>query len=412
MCLTVPYRIPVSTHKLVSVASASLPAPAYKADGSEEGDDAETLARIKIDNNFGFAQKKDRQVATVPVLEVESAELVHRRTFDERIAINRYTLSHFFEYFNCEEQSKEWSMSSSRDIPKHMKFILGGSAGMSATLIVHPLDFMKNRMQLSGKDGQKRYRSSYHAFKSITSSEGILVVYNGLSASLVRQATYTSTRLGVYTWLMEHFMTKNQPIPYLGKVALGMTAGVCGALVGNPVEVVLIRMCVDGHLPVEQRRNYKNVFHALYHIVKFEGATTLYRGCSPTVVRCMVLNATQLSTYSQAKQFCIESTSIGDGFLCHVLSSMISGLASAITSLPVDILKTRLQAMTTVNNVAEYKGLSDVFLKVLKREGVFAFWKGFTPYFLRMGPYTVLSFLFLEQFNAAYSRRLARRQKS
>ncbi|ETN74152.1 hypothetical protein NECAME_13171, partial [Necator americanus] len=56
-----------------------------------------------------------------------------------------------------------------------------------------------------------------------------------------------------------------------------MTAGVCGALVGNPVEVVLIRMCVDGHLPVEQRRNYKNVFHALYHIVKFEGATTLYR---------------------------------------------------------------------------------------------------------------------------------------
>ncbi|KAK6734779.1 hypothetical protein RB195_018146 [Necator americanus] len=68
--------------------------------------------------------------------------------------------------------------------------------------------------------------------------------------------------------------------------------------------------------------------------------------------------------------------------------------------------------MTTVNNVAEYKGLSDVFLKVLKREGVFAFWKGFTPYFLRMGPYTVLSFLFLEQFNAAYSRRLARRQKS
>ncbi|KAK6734778.1 hypothetical protein RB195_018146 [Necator americanus] len=400
-------------------------------------------------------------------------------------------------------------MSSSRDIPKHMKFILGGSAGMSATLIVHPLDFMKNRMQLSGKDGQKRYRSSYHAFKSITSSEGILVVYNGLSASLVRQATYTSTRLGVYTWLMEHFMTKNQPIPYLGKVALGMTAGVCGALVGNPVEVVLIRMCVDGHLPVEQRRNYKNVFHALYHIVKFEGATTLYRGCSPTVVRCMVLNATQLSTYSQAKQFCIESTSIGDGFLCHVLSSMISGLASAITSLPVDILKTSnlvpgdfgmaatvaffhtsgaspndiqmikvakndcmmiysckvaeyfynffiissraisltiivrsndlgtnkglnnntnftssfhgpirtidiigLQAMTTVNNVAEYKGLSDVFLKVLKREGVFAFWKGFTPYFLRMGPYTVLSFLFLEQFNAAYSRRLARRQKS
>ncbi|EYC14072.1 hypothetical protein Y032_0042g699 [Ancylostoma ceylanicum] len=302
-------------------------------------------------------------------------------------------------------------MSSNVNIPKHMKFILGGTSGMCATLIVHPLDFMKNRMQLSGRSGHKRYRSSYHAFQSITRNEGMLVVYSGLGASLLRQATYTSTRLGVYTWLVEHFTTTDRPLPYLGKMALGMSAGACGALVGNPLEVVLIRMCVDGHLPAEHQRRYKNVFEAMYHIIKFEGFITLYRGCAPTLARAMVLNATQLSTYTQVKQLILGSKRITDGLLCHFLSSMMSGLAAAITSLPVDILKTRLQAMTTIDNIPEYRGLTDVFLKVLKKEGVFAFWKGFTPYFLRMGPYTVLSFMFLEQLNAAYLRRFGPRER-
>lgn len=40
--------------------------------------------------------------------------------------------------------------------------------------------------------------------------------------------------------------------------------------------------------------------------------------------------------------------------------------------------------------------------KVMRNEGVFALWKGFTPYYMRLGPHTVLTFIFLEQMNAAY----------
>lgn len=54
----------------------------------------------------------------------------------------------------------------------------------------------------------------------------------------------------------------------------------------------------------------------------------------------------------------------------------------------------------------EYSGSLDVIMKVARHEGVFALWKGFTPYFARLGPHTVLTFIFLEQINAywrAYS---------
>ena len=35
-------------------------------------------------------------------------------------------------------------------------------------------------------------------------------------------------------------------------------------------------------------------------------------------------------------------------------------------------------------------------------QGFFSLWKGFTPYYFRLGPHTVLTFIFLEQMNIAY----------
>lgn len=50
----------------------------------------------------------------------------------------------------------------------------------------------------------------------------------------------------------------------------------------------------------------------------------------------------------------------------------------------------------------EYKGSIDVLSKIARQEGVLALWKGFTPYFCRLGPHTVLTFIFLEQMNKYY----------
>ena len=60
--------------------------------------------------------------------------------------------------------------------------------------------------------------------------------------------------------------------------------------------------------------------------------------------------------------------------------------------------------MKVVNGVPEYKGGLDVLAKVVRNEGVFALWKGFTPYYARIGPHTVLTFIFLEQMNKAYKK--------
>ena len=136
----------------------------------------------------------------------------------------------------------------------------------------------------------KKKPSSASVLMNVVRNEGFTTLYNGLSAgykrihtfqkgltvqnvsfippiSLLRQATYTTTRLGIYTWLFETFTDpQGKPPSFFMKAALGMTAGATGAFVGTPAEVALIRMTSDGSRPVDQRRNYKNVFDALVSI--------------------------------------------------------------------------------------------------------------------------------------------------
>ena len=102
-----------------------------------------------------------------------------------------------------------------------------------------------------------------------------------------------------------------------------MTAGACGAFVGTPAEVALIRMTSDGNLAADQRRNYKSVFDALGRIFREEGITALWRGAIPTMGRAMVVNAAQLASYSQAKQSIISTGYVDEGIFCHFLGKFI-----------------------------------------------------------------------------------------
>lgn len=211
---------------------------------------------------------------------------------------------------------------------------------MGATCVVQPLDLVKNRMQITGVGSTKK-ATILEVLRVVVKNEGVLGLYNGLSAGLLRQASYGTSRLGLYQSLSEYFSSGGQQPAYYMKIMLGMVAGAFGAFIGTPAEVALIRMTTDGKLPPDKRKNYKSVFHALANIGKEEGITGLWKGAVPTMSRCVVTNAAQLSTYSQAKEMLLKTGYLVDNIWCHFCSSMLSGLVTAGTSMPLDIAKTR-----------------------------------------------------------------------
>lgn len=297
-------------------------------------------------------------------------------------------------------------MTEEKKMPNYVKFIIGGASGMTGLLFVQPMDLVKTRMQMAGIGGKEsEYKNSMDCLMKVLKNEGLLKCWHGLGAGLLRQATYTTTRMGVYQNLIEIYKSKTQNAPNVpASMAMGIMAGACGAFVGNPADVALIRMVTDGKLPLAERRNYKNVADALKRILQEEGLAGLWKGCLPTVVRAMIVNMCQLASYSQAKNYLHQGPlQIKEGFGLHVGASFFSGLLTSIASLPMDIAKTRIQNMKTPPGAKpEYSGTLDVLARVCRNEGPLALWKGFTPYFARLTPLTILIFVFLEQYNKLY----------
>ncbi|KAL8159534.1 hypothetical protein V2J09_001071 [Rumex salicifolius] len=263
-------------------------------------------------------------------------------------------------------------------------FVNGGASGMAATCVIQPIDMVKVRIQL----GQG---SAGHVTRTMLKDEGLRAFYKGLSAGLLRQATYTTARLGTFRVLTNKAVAANEgkPLPLYQKALCGLTAGAIGASVGSPADLALIRMQADATLPAAQKRNYKNAFHALYRIAADEGILALWKGAGPTVVRAMALNMGMLASYDQSIEFFRDSLGLGE--VATVLgASTISGFFASASSLPFDYVKTKIQKMQPdAEGKYPYKGSLDCAMKTLKSGGPLKFYTGFPVYVVRIAPHAM-----------------------
>lgn len=121
-----------------------------------------------------------------------------------------------------------------------------------------------------------------------------------------------------------------------------MTAGAIGSFIGTPCDLILVRMQSDSTLPVEERRNYKNVFDAFGRIVREEGVTSLWSGAGPTMCRAISLNVAMLVTYDECKERFTARFGKNNPYAIMFAASMVSACATSTASLPFDNLKTKL----------------------------------------------------------------------
>lgn len=287
------------------------------------------------------------------------------------------------------------------EVPTLVKFGFGTVSAVGATFFTHPIDVVKYALQLNRSQGG----TLVSAGKKIVADNGVQGLYKGLSASMMRQVSYGTVRLGIYQTLMEKFTkTDGSPPPLWQKLSFSAAAGGIGAFCGNPFDLALVRMAADGTLPPAERRNYNGVFDAISRVIRQEGFTSLWVGAGPTITRCISLNMAQLTTYSQAKEELLKLSAFDDNIITHLSASMISGLVATAVSTPFDVAKTRIQQ----DSLGEFKGMGDCLLQTCRKEGVLSMWKGFVPAYFRLAPQTVLVFVFLEQLTQGYTSYYSR----
>lgn len=127
-------------------------------------------------------------------------------------------------------------------------FWLGGIAATCAVCFTHPLDAVKNRMQT--QTGARKSMAS--VLVTTARQDGIKGIYQGLSASVLRQMTYSLARFAAYDHL-KNLLAKQSPTGTISNTSLAlsaMAAGVIGGIAGNPAGKVscFILMC---HIPCD-----------------------------------------------------------------------------------------------------------------------------------------------------------------
>lgn len=79
-------------------------------------------------------------------------------------------------------------------------------------------------------------------------------MYNGISASLLRQLTYSTTRFGIYESLKQSLQSSGHHVNFGTMVLIAGASGATGGVIGTPADLVNVRMQNDSKLPPEQRR--------------------------------------------------------------------------------------------------------------------------------------------------------------
>ncbi|KAL3491329.1 mitochondrial carrier domain-containing protein [Aspergillus germanicus] len=286
-----------------------------------------------------------------------------------------------------------------------LPFVNGGLAGMTATVVIQPIDMIKVRLQLAGEGVRTGPRpSAFGIARDIVASGKVLDLYTGLSAGLLRQAVYTTARLGFFDTFMKSLgaraETSNRKITFAERAGAGLTAGGIAAMIGNPADLALVRMQSDGLKPPEARANYRSVIDALFRISRVEGVTALWAGALPTVVRAMSLNLGQLAFFAESKAQLKTRTTLSAQNQTFAASA-IAGFFASFLSLPFDFVKTRLQKQQRDPTTGKlpYKGMLDCARKVVQEEGWLRFYRGFGTYYVRIAPHAMVTLIVADYLN-------------
>ncbi|KAJ6564506.1 mitochondrial carrier domain-containing protein [Mycena capillaripes] len=280
------------------------------------------------------------------------------------------------------------SVSLSTDTEKQVyPFWFGGAVVAAiAASITYPLDLTKVRLQASG---DKRMITS---LQKTLCTAGVRGLFDGISSTWRRQMSYSMCRFWAYDE-SKKLLGAGKDSPAWKLAAAGSMAGGIAGFMGNPGEIVMVRLQGDFAKPPEKRFNYKNCFDALFRMVREEGPSSLARGICPNVFRAILMNASQLASYDFFKAEPLKTAYFDDNIMCHFTASFAAGTVATTVCSPADVFKSRIMNASGPGSSSTVKAIRTA----LKTEGAGFMFKGWLPAWTRLQPTTILVFLTLEQ---------------
>jgi len=293
------------------------------------------------------------------------------------------------------------SAAASNPLPKSAIFATAGIGGCLGWCIVHPFNTVAVRANLASAAG--------HSFslRGMVQKQGLMSVYDGLSAGILRQVFYATSRFGLFETFRDMLHEYRGKTDFASRVCTGLVSGGIAAYISCPMEVAVVRMSNDSSLPPEERRNYKSVYDTATRIIKEEGVGAFWRGSGPFVSRACMVGVFQVATLDQFKElYCHHLNQVKNSIPNVFCAAMTSGLVYSIATMPLEAAKNRMASQKADPKTGKlpYTGTFQTLMKVSSESGFLALYNGFLPYYLRCGGHTVSMFIFVQILRDYYRK--------
>ncbi|XP_047169622.1 solute carrier family 25 member 44-like [Vigna umbellata] len=262
----------------------------------------------------------------------------------------------------------DWHM-----LDKSKFFFLGAALFSGVSFTLYPMVVLKTRQQVSSS----RF-SCLNMSCAIMRFEGLRGFYKGFGTSLMgtipARALYMGslevTKSNVGTAFLELGFSETTAVAVANATA-GVTSAMAAQLVWTPVDVVSQRLMVQGSggsktiLANLNSESYRNGFDAFRKILCADGARGFYRGFGISILTYAPSNAFWWTSYSMVHRliwsafgsYLSKGKSESNDNLSGVrpnsktmvavqgLSAVMASGVSAIVTMPLDTIKTRLQVL-------------------------------------------------------------------
>lgn len=281
-------------------------------------------------------------------------------------------------------------------------FLSGGVGGICTVIVGHPFDLIKVKMQTGGASASS---SVFGLFRQTLAKEGLFGLYRGVSAPLIAispifAVSFWGYDMGKRVVEKTDFSYKNDA-PYKFTIPQLCVAGGISAF---PTTLI---MAPSERLKVLLQTNpgkFTGLWDCAQHVYKEGGVQSIFRGTGATLMRDVPGSIAWFGTYELVKKGLMKIQNIDpeSGTLSPfavLCAGGFAGMACWAVSIPADVLKSRFQSAPA----GTYKGIFDVYRKLMKEEGASALFQGLRPAMVRAFPANAACFLGMEVSKKAFA---------
>lgn len=250
-------------------------------------------------------------------------------------------------------------------------------------MVGHPFDTIKVHMQTQDVKNPQ-YRNMFHCMKSMIVRDSFRGLYRGMSSPMLGISVVNAIVFGVYGNAQR---ISSNPNSYMSHFLAGSMAGIAQSVITSPMELAKTRLQLQ--MDKIGATKFKGPAECLRYVYQCDGIRGIFRGWGATTLRDIPGFSIYFVTYELLMR---QKNDPGVAYTLFAGGS--AGAMSWILTIPIDVIKTRLQVDGMSRNQGRmYGGIIDCFQKSYKAEGIAFMTRGLSSTLLRAFPMNAVCFL-------------------